>query len=560
MRIVRSTLMLLAAAIGLSATGASQANAAAVNDNFANRLTIQLGYADTRDNSDATIEPNEKFTANDAGGSQCSPQGQVTASGGVEMYGTLWWEFTGTGGPITVSALNSDFDTVMAVYDESAAMQEVACNDDIEPGDTTRPELEFRPASEVLLNTIAGHKYAAQVGGCTPPSSCWTTTAGNIGVRVSPPPPNDARPAAELIQTGTPASATNTGATTEPGEVLSCQHDDRTSFYAKTVWFRWHAPTAGTAVFSVTGNVSGMADKELNTVMAVYRGQTSTPIGCNDDATEGVYGGSRLPRGHPSGSPVAVVGGDYLIQVGGYYDVGFAPTAARNGPMSVEVNFTPDPDVDNDGYERPTDCNDNDPRVHPTAQEIPNNRVDEDCNGYAAVDSDEDGYFAPPPKHGAVSDCDDHNARIHPGAREIGDNGIDEDCDRQDAPLPQLKPSVPYEWEPAGDATLFTTLSAAPIRANSKVTIRCHGRCSHRAATRHFKHGHATVSLIRLLRRALDLDHGEPTVLQPHTRVEVVFEKRNWRGLVRIFRMHRAGAPTTRTYCVGPSGRARCPG
>jgi hypothetical protein len=475
-RVVWSRLAALAlvTAAGLAGAAAPAAAAAPLNDNYENRLPLQLEHADTRSNTDATIEPNEPFTANDPSGSACDKQGNVTTgAGGVQTYGTLWWEFTGTGGSITVSSLPSNFDTVLVVYDISNGRDEVACNDDIQPGDPTRPDLEFRPASEVRIDTVAGHKYAIQVGGCTPASSCYTQTSGEITIRVSPPPPNDARAAAKAILAGASVDTTNTGATTEPSEVTACPHDNTQSLYAKTVWFRWTAPAVGTAEFSVSGVVSGTSTKDLDTVMAVYRANSLTPLACNDDAVKGSYGGSQLPMIQPPGSPIQVVPGDYLIQVGGYYDPGFTSVAARNGPMKMLIQFTPDPDVDNDGVERPADCNDRDPRVRPGAREIPNNRVDENCDGIRAQDRDEDGSLAPR----AGRDCNDQNPRVHPGAKDIGDDGIDEDCKGGDAPLPDLPtPSPSIHSDIYGSRTLVDRLVSGSIEGRTTITIRCRGR------------------------------------------------------------------------------------
>jgi hypothetical protein len=86
------------------------------------------------------------------------------------------------------------------------------------------------------------------------------------------------------------------------------------------------------------------------------------------------------------------------------------------------------PDADADGFTvAEGDCDDANAAVNPGATDVPDNRIDEDCDGAdataASPDADGDGYTV------AEGDCDDRDAAVNPGAREIPDNRVDEDCD-----------------------------------------------------------------------------------------------------------------------------------
>ncbi|MCB9741853.1 MAG: putative metal-binding motif-containing protein [Alphaproteobacteria bacterium] len=107
-------------------------------------------------------------------------------------------------------------------------------------------------------------------------------------------------------------------------------------------------------------------------------------------------------------------------------------------------------DADGDGYVSAadcpvngTDCDDNDATVHPFAAEIPNDGIDQDCDGLefeTNCDLDGDGYDA---RACNGLDCNDQNAEIHPGAQEFDNDGIDQDCNGYDD-------CPPYEWVQGG--------------------------------------------------------------------------------------------------------------
>jgi|GEM_PF-7092653 len=88
-------------------------------------------------------------------------------------------------------------------------------------------------------------------------------------------------------------------------------------------------------------------------------------------------------------------------------------------------------DDDGDGFsENDGDCDDNIPYIHPNAEEIWYDGIDQNCDGFSDFDRDQDGFDA---VVFGGDDCDDHNLDIYPGSSNDADgDGFEADCECDD--------------------------------------------------------------------------------------------------------------------------------
>lgn len=108
------------------------------------------------------------------------------------------------------------------------------------------------------------------------------------------------------------------------------------------------------------------------------------------------------------------------------------PVDAQAWYADVDGDRHGDPDVRQDACETPEgyvlaadDCDDDRSSVHPGAEEVPYDGLDQDCVDGDLVDVDADGWVA---TAAGGDDCDDANAAANPAAVEVPYDGTDQDC------------------------------------------------------------------------------------------------------------------------------------
>jgi hypothetical protein len=160
----------------------------------------------------------------------------------------------------------------------------------------------------------------------------------------------------------------------------------------------------------------------------------------------------------------------------------------------------------------------------------------------AAKDDDGDGF-------NQRSDCDDDNPRVHPNARDIPGNRKDEDCDGKDAQRQRVGGSVATGWSVLGSALTVTKLDAIGVVKRTKIQLRCLGSgCTFKRIKVKGKPRRGKLNLLK------SLDAGQ-RVFRAGQTLEVRLTARKRNGTVLRYKLKSGKLPVGQSLCLPPGAK-----
>ncbi len=248
------------------------------NDNRQNatHLSTTRSFRTDAESRFATIEPGEPLHDDVQGGK------------------SVWWRYTpAASGVLEVSTFGSDFDTVLAAYQNGSSVA-LAANDDARGSDGIT-----RRSSYIAVSVTKGTPIDIAVDG-------WNGESGNVVLQGRLTPGfNDLYDHPHLLVSGKTTTGSNVGATKGLGEPNHA--NDRGG---ASVWYEWRATVGGTTTVTVTPRNAA----SLSPRVAVY-------VGPQDLLVQSDWNEVKLVNSSPAGTTTfqAMAGQSYRIAVDGKY-------------------------------------------------------------------------------------------------------------------------------------------------------------------------------------------------------------------------------------------------
>lgn len=291
-------------------------------------------------------DPNEPLTA--GSGTSC-PE-----IDGWTFDFTHWYYFWGTGESVVVR-VDGAFDVGMAIYQEKPAVESLLL---------CRAWVPRR----YQFDTELGVLYRVQVGD-------WydhePLSDPNYVVSLFPPTPNGLRETGLLLDLNSTAHLDNWGAPFGPG---GCSSSEGLPFEGdRSAWGIVEVPTRGSLKIDVE------PEREWQSWMVLLY-----PLG-SDYSISCAVGSKPILK-------TSVAANSYAFQISRAVQARLDEEGSIEEGWTVKTSF--DPDVDGDEYLKSDDCNDADPTVHPLAEDVPDDGLDQNCDGSDAH-RDADGDLVP---------------------------------------------------------------------------------------------------------------------------------------------------------------------